>query len=458
MEADDELAQRTTIASLPHALLARVLARVPVDTRLRCAEVCRGWRDVLAERSLWAHLDLAAASGVTDVGHAAIATALLRAASAKARGSLQTLNISDCEFWWGVLVEVLAANAGALVELRVDCASVTNGFRTEELEELLQAAPRLRQLVTSVYCYNAEQTTRMLRNEGVFAPLRIHDLWLPLDGEEWDAAAFIAVSAALGVHASPLNAVRLEEAALDEPGVLDALADGALANRLGCFNITGGCALSPPCVPALARMLTGSALTRLFIDGGDGVQLLDVPAAALLGSALRANTTLHTLSLHRVRLWDDPLAAGTLLTSLIAHPSLRELSLSGSEVTPAAAESLGAILFALVAANTPALQTLDFGWNSNGLNGMADAALGPLMEALPRNTHLRKLMCGFNGPINNDHARVTEAFARERLLPAVRANTSLLQLERDPVWNTWDAVREAVDFVRRRTAERQLVN
>jgi hypothetical protein len=132
MEADDELAQRATIASLPHALLARVLARVPVDTRLRCAEVCRGWRDVLAECSLWVHLDLAAVGFVMRDHYGGLdnlaeyengvraATALLRTAAAKARGALQTLNLFGCVVSWGALMEVAVANANTLVELRVD--------------------------------------------------------------------------------------------------------------------------------------------------------------------------------------------------------------------------------------------------------------------------------------------------------------------------------------------------
>jgi hypothetical protein len=46
--------------------------------------------------------------------------------------------------------------------------------------------------------------------------------------------------------------------------------------------------------------------------------------------------------------------------------------------------------------------------------------MGALIDALPRNTHLRKLNLEVNG--------CTEAFMRDRLLPAVRANTSLQHL------------------------------
>ena len=48
----------TTFASLPPVLARRIFALVPVDSRLRCAEVSPAWRDALAERALWTRLDL----------------------------------------------------------------------------------------------------------------------------------------------------------------------------------------------------------------------------------------------------------------------------------------------------------------------------------------------------------------------------------------------------------------
>jgi hypothetical protein len=78
----------------------------------------------------------------------------------------------------------------------------------------------------------------------------------------------------------------------------------------------------------------------------------------------------------------------------------------------------GAALGALIAANAPVLTELDVGWSDLG-----DAALRPLFEALPANTHLRALIVTYNA--------MSEAFARHMLLPAVRANTSLLQLDAD---------------------------
>jgi hypothetical protein len=50
-------------AALPPAALLPVLDGVPVDTRLRCREVCRAWRDALADPAAWAVVDLSADTG-----------------------------------------------------------------------------------------------------------------------------------------------------------------------------------------------------------------------------------------------------------------------------------------------------------------------------------------------------------------------------------------------------------
>jgi hypothetical protein len=90
-------------------------------------------------------------------------------------------------------------------------------------------------------------------------------------------------------------------------------------------------------------------------------------------------------------------------------------------------------LSTLLLADAPALQTLRI--NACMLE---DAGLGPLFDALPRNTHLRELHCGNNN--------MSDAFARERLLPAVRANASLRELQAD----YFVAAREAMELVANR--------
>ncbi len=71
---------------------------------------------------------------------------------------------------------------------------------------------------------------------------------------------------------------------------------------------------------------------------------------------------------------------------------------------------------ALLAATAPALQELDAGSCALG-----DGGLRPLFGALAANTHLEALLCGGNG--------ASAGFARGRLLTAVRANSSLRELD-----------------------------
>jgi hypothetical protein len=98
----------------------------------------------------------------------------------------------------------------------------------------------------------------------------------------------------------------------------------------------------------------------------------------------------------------------------------------------------GAALGALLAANAPALRELDVSCCHLG-----DAGMGPLLQALPRNTHLRELTCGSND--------MSDAFARDVLLPAVRANGSLRTLVMHVIFEPQlDAAREAEDVVNAR--------
>jgi hypothetical protein len=127
----------------------------------------------------------------------------------------------------------------------------------------------------------------------------------------------------------------------------------------------------------------GGALEALVLYG-EPTLLLDEHSAVLLGNALRANTTLTSVAFKDLHLFSDAAAATVLLGALTAHPTVQKLDLSfnygDEDLAPAALAAAG-------------------------------AALG---DALPANTHLRVLVYG-----DND---ITEAFERERLLPAVRAN------------------------------------
>jgi hypothetical protein len=383
-----------------------IFSLLPVDCRLRCAEVCRGWRSVLSERSLWTRLDLTAESGVhvpVRFGHTL--DALLRCAAARAAGGLQSLHVGTHFVSHAALLEVVAANAGALRELHAHTRN-NRGFSAAEVEALLVAAAQLNIFVTDLYCNrtDVQAARRALRNEAPFEPLRVRHLSAYLENE--DAAGVVALAADVATHAS-LVELELGHPPLGTAAALDAVVDAALARRMQTVRLDR-CGFSPAFTPALARLLGGDALTTLKCSRMD--LLNNVPAARVLAAALRANSTLTSLALENVSVFDNPAAGAALLGALTGHASLRVLFLQDNFV--ARHQATGASLGALVAANAPALTELDVSYCQLG-----DAGLRPLFEALPHNTHLRTLGC-----LGND---MSEACARDVLLPAVRANTGL---------------------------------
>jgi hypothetical protein len=77
-----------TIASLPPFLLCRVLLFVPTESRLRCIEVCRAWRDALAPAVMWTRLDL---SAIIPGSMALKVEGLLRCAAGRSGNMLSSL-------------------------------------------------------------------------------------------------------------------------------------------------------------------------------------------------------------------------------------------------------------------------------------------------------------------------------------------------------------------------------
>ena len=132
-----------------------------------------------------------------------------------------------------------------------------------------------------------------------------------------------------------------------------------------------------------------------------------------LAAALRGNSTLTSLELQRLAPIAAPVVAA-LLGALVAHRSLRTLDVCHTllELDAAAVAALAA----LVAADAPALTELSFADCD-----LDEACLGALCDALPSNSHLRKLNIGSN--------YAPAGFMRARMLPAVRGNASLRRLQ-----------------------------
>jgi hypothetical protein len=353
-------ASRTTLCALPLALLQSVLALLPVDARARACVVCPAWNAALAERSLWARLDLSPASSVAVV----VTNEVLEAAAARAGGQLEALDLNHCDNISLVAVLAVAtANGATLRELRCRDNPSTNMeerhmLASEDVETLLRAAPQLRVLDVDVRFHTVAEASRLLRSELLFAPLRVRALMVHAYGEHPDEAAVLSLAADVAGHAW-LAELALAGVPLDTAAALDALADDALARRLSAVRLMD-CRLSPASAPALVRLVRGGLALLGIICSANAPPMLEMPAALLLSNALRASTTLTSVHLCRVALWHDPFAAVLLLGALAGHHSLRELDVSCNEAaTPVMQAIAGAALGAVVGANAPALRTLD---------------------------------------------------------------------------------------------------
>jgi hypothetical protein len=417
------------LSALPLSCLLLIFARVPVDTRLRCSEVCRAWRAAVADPSVWRHVDLSCHGGIAGKH---CGEALLRAAIVRARGSLQALDVPGRlhNISHAATFAAVAASANSLLTLRVCGAR-----NLDETQALLGAAPALRHLDADVDCdlpSELQQACAALRNEPPFERLRVHTLRVSLYTVDRgtvvarpSAADVLQLASAISLH-QPLVCLHLSgtggdaETVLSLPGVLDAVVSAALSCRRLSRVWLYDCNLSPASAPALARLLSGEAMTELEVYNNATVQLFDADAAVLVARALRANSTLTSLKLEEVDFWADIAAAETLLDALRGHVSLRVLNLTCNEMETGCKRA-GYALAKLVAADSRALHRLLFMYSG----GADEACLSPVFQALPYNTHLLALKCGHN----DDNAKLSEQFARAVVLPTVRANTGLEELD-----------------------------
>ena len=400
-------AQRTcAFPALPLAVELRIFSLVPADQRLRCAEVARGWRATVAQPALWSRVDLSPASGV----ELPVSAGLLHAAVARAAGALAVLDVSGADIGVEDLCAALRAASG-VVELHT-------AFVDEDEEEthdmeyvdvIMAAAPLLRELHASFKCALTE-VPDLMELRPPFAVLRPHTLTLISYGTGIPTPLPLASAAAFAdARLQPdLVSFSLHGADLRAPGVADALAVGISARpRLRRLRFTE-CEFSPAAKIALARALSHGRLTWLSFTNALS-PFLDAAFAPALGAALRANSTLQSLTLWYIR-QVPACAMAALMGGLVGHRSLCSLRIVGAVFDDSAAA--GAELAALIAADAPMLTVLS-AWSCN----LGEAGLGALCDALPSNHHIRDLDARDNN--------TPPGFIRSRLLPAVRANTSL---------------------------------
>jgi len=356
-EREDEALKQLVLAPLFPELASLVFAQLPVDSRLRCREVSRGWRAFLADVRFWQVCDLSAASGV-----ARRSPALLRAASERARGTLRELNVSE---WYrmpvreGVetlddeqLLPVLRANAVSLLTLR-SWKPMGGGARATAtaIEQLLIAAPLLRLLECDAFLQGVEAEGPVLRllREPQFAPLRLQTLMISAPGVQppLDVPALAAWAA---THPS-LKRLFLGRAQFEIQHALDAVVNLASSQlqTLALFE----CQLLPASLPALTRMLESRSLKELVLNNGYAPLFVGASVPALC-TTLRASR-LVTFNLCRMRLWESQADSLAIIAACMSHPTLRTLDfrVNGLEHAPGRA-AIEAALDALQA-SIPAL-------------------------------------------------------------------------------------------------------
>ena len=440
------------LAPLPLPLVRHIFSSLPVDSRARAACVARGWRAALADPALWTRLDLSEGGGVAKKR---VTELFLRGAVAKALGQLSELDLSGASghrITETALLEVVAHNAHSLRSLRMNILryppSVQNYVEVHTVEALARAAPQLQRLETNTRCSWVD-APRLMRAGPPLTALRLTELNVrfanfgvgPLVGGIERVAPFAASLTDTALQPT-LKRVGIVRADVRRPELLDVFVDAALARQLELSF----CYCTPPAPGPLARLLRGASLTHLEIfSRATAAPPFDAAGAALVAAALRANTTITSISLYDASMCCDMGAACTVLGALVGHPSLRRINLEHEfnadepAEEPADRAALGAALAAIVAADTLHRLVLDS-------TKLGDVNMAPIVNALPRLRHLRELnVCLMD---------LSEEFVRERLLPAVRANASLRKLMVSPLsldfTESSPAAAEAEAVVRRR--------
>ena len=265
------------LLALPRMLARAIFLLILVDARLRCVEVSRAWRALLADTSFWDRIDLSITSGVTCFN-----LPLLRAAVAKAGGQLRALDVTGQR--WDtrgrnillgnarqhyvvplaplnhatarrLIREAAAESAATLAELRLDTGAL---YFADEVRALLEAAPALKVLELS-FCINSdEHLTRALRSQPLHQALRRRRLFTSHALQSVDAFCKV-----MRRHAS-LEALRLAGTLLDDPLVMGALVHACI--RLRTLELVG-CDILPASLPVLTRLVAAGALRELVLDG-----------------------------------------------------------------------------------------------------------------------------------------------------------------------------------------------
>jgi len=340
---------------LPSDLVRLVFLLLPAEARLRCREVCRGWRAFLADASLWRVCR-------------ADSLAVLKRCSLRACGTLRVLQLeldssSNCDV--PRLLAVVRANAASLRELQLGPRPLS----AAAVQEVLDAAPGLSAFEADIE--DSAAAAAGLLERAAAGPLRVRRVCLDLPFDT-PGGAFGAAAAA---HPS-LSALLLRRG-----GWAASSLAAFLPARLSSLELAD-CPVSPALLPALTALL-GGPVCALRVTGRGQSTLCAGAALPPFCAALARAPALDSLTLSTVLLFDSLPDGLAVLAACNASVTLRALCVAHNEPDTAAAEAAaGAALRPL----TARLRCLDVAHC-----GLGDAGLRPLVEGLGASRTLERL-------------------------------------------------------------------
>lgn len=348
------------MVSFPPNVAEQILLCLSVPDRLRCREVSRAWRALLAQPQLWRVLDLsAAATGLTSDPEAPCGTLipearfvqLLAAASAAAKGTVQLLDLS------GHCYDSSGSEGLELGEAVLACLEENGAFlRTfraaggarfawpdgqgchetdsKVLNAIAQAAPGLTEVALGVRCVHVEDCRFLLTAAGSVpaGAVHVHSLTVETPSRHYAPAdalemARIARDVAAANHPWLKVLEWFGDSVSDSDDIAQALADAVIRSKVPSVKIFESI-LRSRFLPHLTRALRDGSLLQLLIscvneqDEDDMDILLNVSGAALSDfcTAL-SESRLESLILNGLEVdWVRPATFCAFLRALSGHP------------------------------------------------------------------------------------------------------------------------------------------
>lgn len=411
---------REAVLATPE-LLSLVFAFLPPDSRLLCREVSTLWRRLLRDpERCWTVLDFS--DTVREVDEP-----LLEAAAAAAAGRIHTLVSPASRKLWDdefnptsalgpVLLRVLRDNAASLRRVRSYRYGDESGnawyygdLVNAQVAGILEAAPALELLETRLCGFDTASSLLILRDERV----RLDAFMLCLE-EVLDRPQVHELLTAIARQRRTLRSIATQSVPVH------LAADAFVAVLCDCPHLTrceiGHTTISSDTLAALGRLLGAGLLLDLDLEECEAAPDLWTSRTAALAFAagLRANRRITDLSFGFTDIFGRRGSVGaeaTVLSSMVAHPSLKFVRVSDQGDFPRTVPGFVTTwLSAVVTANSP------LGHIHADLH-LSEEDVLPFYSALGSNTRLHSI----TAPGRN----MSAGFLREVVLPAVTANTSL---------------------------------